>query len=81
MTNVIATKVTADTDRMSYLAHDLPNEGSRYGKGVNQQVATKKVSPKKPASSGTSTGKKSAATRVSRVKRVQRVKRVKRVKR
>jgi hypothetical protein len=52
----------------------------RDGKGVNQ-MATKKVSPKKPASGDSTKGKKSAATRVSRVKRVQRVKRVKRVKR
>jgi hypothetical protein len=76
----MAGKVTTGTDRNPRMAHDRPNETSTARKGVNQ-VATKKVSPKKPASGDSTKGKKSAATRVSRVQRVQRVKRVKRVKR
>jgi hypothetical protein len=81
VTNVIPRKVTPDTGRTSYGGSLLsPTKPQLDGKGVNQ-VATKKVSPKKPASGDSTKGKKSAATRVSRVQRVQRVKRVKRVKR
>jgi hypothetical protein len=73
--------VTPGTDRISPMAqYSAQRRLHLDGKGVNQ-VATKKVSPKKPASGDSTKGKKSAATRVSRVQRVQRVKRVKRVKR